>query len=408
MTHMEKYAELIIRTGVHVQPGQILVITASIELPEFVRMCTLKAYEAGASQVVVRWTDEQSDRLFYDMAADHVFDQVDEWKVLQRTDYAEKDAAFLSILSDDPEIMKGVDPSKLSRLSKAYAKPLKPYTSKMMSNRVAWCVVSMPTKAWASKVFPDLETEDAMEALWQAIIKSTRVDTEDPVAAWADHQAYLDSKLSVLNKAQFKAFNYSNLLGTNLRVELPDNHLWFGGADTHTDKGYKFVANMPTEEIFSAPKRDGVHGRVVASYPLVYNGVKIEDFWLEFKDGLVVDYGARKNQAILKELLNMDEGAKRLGEIALVPYDSPISNQKILFYETLFDENAACHFALGEAYPICVKDGETMTEDGLKAAGLNVSDVHVDFMVGTEDLTITGIHEDGREVPIFINGNYAY
>lgn len=408
MTHMEKYAELIIRTGVHVQPGQILVITASIELPEFVRMCTLKAYEAGASQVVVRWTDEQSDRLFYDMAADHVFDQVDEWKVLQRTDYAEKDAAFLSILSDDPEIMKGVDPSKLSRLSKAYAKPLKPYTSKMMSNRVAWCVVSMPTKAWASKVFPDLETEDAMEALWQAIIKSTRVDTEDPVAAWADHQAYLDSKLSVLNKAQFKAFNYSNRLGTNLRVELPDNHLWFGGADTHTDKGYKFVANMPTEEIFSAPKRDGVHGRVVASYPLVYNGVKIEDFWLEFKDGLVVDYGARKNQAILKELLDMDEGAKRLGEIALVPYDSPISNQKILFYETLFDENAACHFALGEAYPICVKDGETMTEDGLKAAGLNVSDVHVDFMVGTEDLTITGIHEDGREVPIFINGNYAY
>ena len=408
MKYMEKYAELIIRTGINVQPGQILVIAASIELPEFVRMCTVKAYEAGASEVVVRWNDEQSDRIFYDMAADHVFDQVDEWKVIQRTGYAEKEAAFLSILSDDPEIMNGVDPTRLSRLSKAYAKPMKPYYSRMMSNRNAWCVVSMPTKAWATKVFPDLSPDQAIEHLWDAITKSARVDLEDPVAAWADHQSYLDSKLTVLNESKFKAFKYRNGLGTNLTVELPDQHIWYGGADTHTEKGYKFVANIPTEEVFSAPKLNGVNGRIMASYPLVYNGVKIEDMWLDFKDGLVVDYGASNNLAVLKELLETDEGAKRLGEIALVPYDSPISNQKILFYETLFDENAACHFALGEAYPICVKGGESMSEDDLKEAGLNVSDVHVDFMVGTHDLDIIGIKDDGSEVKIFHEGNFAF
>lgn len=408
MKHMEKYAELIIRTGINIQPGQLLVIAASIELPEFVRLCTVKAYEAGASEVVVRWNDEQSDRIFFDMAADHVFDQVDTWKVIQKTGYAEKDAAFLTILSDDPEIMNGVDPTRLSRRSKAYAKPMKPYYSRMMSNRNAWCVVSMPTKAWATKVFPDLEADTAVEKLWEAITKSTRVDLDDPVAAWAEHQTYLDSKLDVLNKLSFKAFEYNNSLGTNLTVELPKDHIWFGGADTHTDKGYKFVANIPTEEVFSAPKRGGVNGKVVASYPLVYNGVKIEAMWLEFRDGLVVSYGAANNQDVLKELLETDEGAKRLGEIALVPYDSPISNQKILFYETLFDENAACHFALGEAYPICIKGGENMTEDDLKAAGVNVSDIHVDFMVGTEDLEIIGIKEDGTEVQIFHKGNFAF
>ncbi len=407
MKNMEKYAELIVRTGINIQQGQILVITASIELGAFVRMCTVKAYEAGAREVVIRWKDEKSDRIFYNMAAEDVFDQVDDWKVLRNIGLAEKDAAFLSILSDDPEIMKGVEPSRISRVNKAYAKPMKPYMSRMMSNRNAWCVTSMPSKAWAVKVYPDLPVEEAVEALWETILKATRADLEDPVAAWDEHQLNLNHKLDILNATQFRAFKYSNSLGTDLTVELPENHIWFGGADTHTDKGYKFVANIPTEEVFTMPHRSGVNGKVFASYPLVYNGVLIKDMWFEFKDGLVTNYGASENLETLKELLDTDEGAKRFGEMALVPYDSPISNQKILFYETLYDENAACHFALGEAYPICIEGGEDMSEEELKAHGANVSDTHVDFMVGTADLEIVGIKEDGTHIQIFADGNFA-
>jgi len=407
MKHMEKYAELIIRTGINVQKDQILVISASIELPEFVRICTIKAYEAGAKEVVVRWMDEQSDRIFYDMASDEVFDQVDEWKVQRNIGYADAGAAFLTILSDDPEIMKGIDPTRISRTRKAYAKPMKPYYSRMMSNRNAWCVTSMPTKAWATKVYPDLDADIAVDTLWEAILKSTRADLEDPVAAWTEHQNYLNTKLDILNQVQFRAFKYSNSLGTNLTVSFPENHIWYGGADTHLDKGYKFVANLPTEEIFTMPDLNGANGKVVASYPLVFSGVKIEGIWFEFKDGLVVDYGSDTHLNVLEELLGTDEGAKRLGELALVPYDSPISNQKILFYETLFDENASCHLALGEAYPICIKGGEDMDEATLKANGANVSDTHVDFMIGTEDLEIIGIKEDGTEIQIFHKGNFA-
>ena len=404
---MEKYADLIIRTGINVQKGQILVISASIELAEFVRICTIKAYETGAKEVVIKWKDEQSDRIFYDMASDEVFDQVDAWKVQRSVDYAQADAAFLTILSDDPEIMSGIEPTRLSRTRKAYAKPMKPYYSRMMSNRNAWCIASMPTKAWATKVYPDLEADLAVETLWEAILKSTRADLEDPVAAWQDHQNNLNTKLDVLNSVQFRAFKYSNSLGTNLTISFPENHIWYGGADTHLDKGYKFVANMPTEEVFTMPDRMGANGKVVASYPLVYNGVKIEGMWLEFEDGLVTNYGADTHLEVLEALLDTDEGAKRIGELALVPYDSPISNQKILFYETLYDENASCHLALGEAYPICIKGGENMDDATLKANGANVSDTHVDFMIGTHDLEIIGIKEDGTEIQIFHQGNFA-
>lgn len=407
MKYMERYAELVIRSGLNVQKGQTVVIRGSVELPEFIRMCTKKAYEAGAKEVVVYWLDEQIDRLFFDMAADEVYDETKAWRLAFFNDYADMDAAFLSIVSDDPDIMKGVPPTKLSRVQKAYAEPMKPWRSKLMSNRCSWSVVSMPTKAWATKVFPDLTEEAAVEALWEAIIKSTRCDQEDPVAAWAAHQEELDQKLKVLNETQFKTFKYKSGLGTDLVVDLPDKHVWFGGGDTHTDKGYRFIANMPTEEVFTMPRRDGVNGKVYASYPLVYNGVRIEDMWLEFKDGLVVDYGASENLETLKTLMDIDEGAKRLGEMALVPYDSPISNQKILFYETLFDENASCHFAFGEAYPICVQGGENMSEEELHAVGANTSDAHVDFMVGTADLEIIGVKADGTEVQIFKDGNFA-
>ncbi len=408
MKYMDKYAELVVRTGLNVQQNQRVIISGAIELAEFVRLCAVKAYEAGAKEVVINWKDEKSDRIFYDMASDEVFDEVKPWRVAFFNDYAEEDAAFLSILSEDPDNLKGVEPTKISRVQKAAAGPMKPWRNKLMSNRCAWCVVSMPTEAWAVKVFPDLSPEAAKEKLWESIVKATRCDLEDPVQAWANHQAALDRWLKVLNDNQFKTFRYSNSLGTDFTIDLPNNHVWYGGADAHTDMGYKFTANMPTEEVFTMPHRNGANGKVYASYPLVYNGVRIEGMWFEFRDGLVVDYGADENLETLEVLLAIDEGAKRLGELALVPYDSPISNQKILFYETLFDENAACHLALGEAYPICIQGGEDMSDEELLEAGGNKSDTHVDFMIGTKDLEIVGIKEDGTEMAIFSKGNFAF
>lgn len=408
MKFIENYADLLVRTGVNIRPGQTLVINSQLHTAEFARLCAVKAYEAGAKEVVMNWNDEKSGRIFYDMASDEVFDEVKAWKVAFNNHYAEIDAAFLTILSDDPNIFEGVEPSKMSRMNKAYAEHLKPYRSKLMSNKVAWCLGSVPSESWAKKVFPELEVDKAMEALWDAIFKATRADLEDPVKAWEAHDGNLREKLNRLNDIRFEKLVYKNSIGTNVEVKLPETHLWYGGADTHVVKNYRFVANMPTEEVYTLPKRDGVNGKIVSSYPLVYNGVLIKDFWFEFKDGMVVDFGANENQNMLDEILAMDEGAKRLGEVALVPYDSPISNLGLLFYETLFDENASCHFALGEAYPICIEGGEDMSEEELIEKGANVSDTHIDFMVGTEDLDIVGITKDGKEVQVFKNGNFAF
>ena len=338
MKHLDRYAELLVRTGVNIQDNQILHISIDIALAEFGRLLATKAYEAGASEVIMNWTDEKSARIRYDLASDEIFNQVDEWRVVRSNHYVDKNAGYLRIKSNDPDIMNGVDPSRISREIKAYAKPFKYYRNRLMANRNTWCVAAMPTPSWAKKVFPQLPEDEAVEALWEAIIKSTRVDMDDPVQAWADHQKNLDAKVKVLNDTQFKALKYSNSLGTDLTVELPDNHIWFGGADSHIPSGIKFIANMPTEEVFTLPKRTGVNGKVYSSYPLIYNGVQIKDMWFEFSEGKVVDYGANENLETLKELLGTDDNAMYLGEVALVPYDSPISNQGILFYDTLFDE----------------------------------------------------------------------
>lgn len=407
MTSLEKYAKLLIETGVNIQEGQTLVIKAPIEAPEFARLCARFAYEAGAREVVMRWIDGQSNRLFYEYADDEVFDETNEWFIQYNLHYAFIDSAFLFISAEDPELMKGIDPSKFSRTNKAYAEPLKPYQSRIMSNKNAWCVASIPTEAWAKKVFPDLNTKEAMEALWQAILTATRADLDDPVAAWKAHQENLNQKLEFLNTHQFKALRYKNSIGTDVLVELPKGHIWYGGSDKHIPKNYNFVANMPTEEVYTLPKYNGVNGKIVSSYPLNYNGLLIQDFWFEFKDGIVVDYDAKENKDALRELLSIDEGAKRLGEVALVPFDSPISNTGILFYNTLFDENASCHFALGEAYPICIKNGEDMTDDELNAHGANTSDTHVDFMIGTEDLSIEGLTYNNEVFHIFKQGNFV-
>lgn len=406
MTKIEKYADLLVRIGINIQPDQTLVIAAPIECADFARAAATKAYEAGAREVVMRWMDEKSQHIKYKMANDEIFDEFPEWTVEYFNHYADKDAAFLSISARDPELMKDVDPKRLARANKAGSVALEYYRSRMMSNKNVWCVASIPTEAWAKKVFPEATPEQAIEQLWDAIFKAVRVDQEDPVAAWKAHQSNLNEKLDFLNGHAFKALRYKNSIGTDVTVELPENHIWFGGGDA-APQGHTFVANMPTEEVFTMPKLDGVNGKIVSSMPLNYNGNLIEDFSFTFKDGLVVAYDAKKGKDVLTELLDTDEGAKRLGEVALVPYDSPISNQKILFYNTLFDENASCHFAVGKAYPTCVKGGEEMDKDALKAAGANDSLTHVDFMVGTEDLEIVGITANGEEIPVFKNGNFA-
>ncbi|MBU0927701.1 MAG: aminopeptidase [Spirochaetes bacterium] len=404
---MEQYARLLVRVGANVQKDQVLVIDSPIDCAEFARLAQVEAYRAGAAEVVFRWTDEKSARVGFDMAADASFDRYPEWARAFFDGYSDAGAAFLHIFASDPEIMKGVDPERMSRKNKAQARALEHYRSRQMSGKHVWCVASVPTVAWARKVFPGRGDAEAIEALWKAIYETVRIDRDDPVAAWKEHLAALRARIATLQGYAFTALRYRNGLGTNLTVALPIGHLWFGGGED-SPGGYEIVANMPTEEVFTMPHKDGANGRVVASMPLNHNGNLVEGFWFEFKDGLVVDYGADKGLDTLKSLLDTDEGARRLGEVALVPYGSPISRLGILFYNTLFDENASCHFALGKAYPTCVSGGADMDAAALAAAGANDSLVHVDFMMGSADLSITGIRPDGSEVAVFADGDFAF
>jgi aminopeptidase len=402
---MEKYADLLVRVGINIQNDQTLVVSAPIETADFARLLSSKAYEAGAREVVIRWIDEKSAKIRYDMAPDEIFDEAPEWVKAFFKEYAEKDAAFISISASDPELMKDVNPKRISRQNKAMNQALSFYRSRIMSNKNAWCVASIPTEAWAKKVFPN-DMEKSLELLWEAIFKAVRVDRDNPVEAWQKHQDELNLRRNFLEKNNFKSLRYKNSLGTDLEVKLVEGHKWYGGGDKGP-KGQIFFANMPTEEVFTMPDKYGANGKVFSALPLNYNGNLIESFWFEFKDGSVVDFGAKKGEEVLRGMIETDEGAKRLGEVALVPYDSPISNQNILFYNTLFDENASCHFALGKAYLLCVENGENIDPKDFDKMGINDSLIHVDFMVGTKDLEITGICHDGSEVPVFKKGNFV-
>lgn len=404
---LKKYAKLLIETGLNLQKGQTLVISSPVDSAPFARLCARCAYDVGCREVIVKWTDDALSREKYLRADNSVFDEVPEWFSHFHNDYSESGAAWLAISASDPEALKGVLPDRLRRTSIAVGKALEPYRRRQMTNFFPWCVASVPTEAWAKKVFPDKSGEKAVEALWDAIYEAVRVtDDGDPVKLWDEHRAKLSSRKRKLTEYQFRTLHYKNSLGTDLVVGMPENHVWEGG-DERTPSGLVFCANIPTEEVFSAPKFDDVNGVVFASKPLVLGGNIVDGFKLELKDGKIVKATAEKGQEFLENELSVDEGASFLGEVALVPYDSPISNSGILFYNTLFDENASCHFAFGTAYP-CVKGGQEMSPDELKAAGLNHSITHVDFMVGTSDLSITGTTKDGKEIPIFINGNFAF
>lgn len=407
MDKLKKYARLIVETGVNLKKGQTLVVGAPVECAEFARLVASAAYKAGARDVVMNYNDEAFSKIRFMSAPEEVFDEFPEWRKQMMIGYARQGAAFVTIASSDPEILKQADPERIARAQRAGATALKEYRQRLMSNQNAWCIASVPTKAWARKVFAGESEERAVELLWDAILKTVRVDADgDPVAAWKAHQARLKQSKDFLNECNFKYLRYKNSLGTDLTVELPDGHIWLSGAELTPD-GREFIANMPTEEVFTMPKKTGVNGTAVSAKPLNYHGNLIEDFTLRFERGKVVEYEAKKGREILQKLLEADENAVYLGEVALVPHDSPISNLNILFYNTLFDENASCHLALGKAYPTCIAGGASMSKEELERSGVNDSLIHEDFMIGTKDLEIVGVKQDGEEIVVFQQGNFA-
>ncbi len=404
---LREYAKLLVEVGVNIHKGQTLVISSPVECAHFARLCATAAYDAGCREVVLNWSDDYLSREKYLRADGEIFDSVPAWREQFYNNYAREGAAYLAISASDPETLAGVDPDRLLRSQKASAKALDPFYQLQMKNGFPWCIASIPIPSWAKKVFPDLGEEAAVTALWDAIFKAVRISGDGTaVEKWREHLAMLDQRRDTLNALKLKSLHYMNSLGTDLSVELPEGHIWASGGGTAAN-GCAFVANMPTEEIFTAPKKTGVNGVVCASMPLVDNGNIIENFRFTVKDGKIVEAVAEKGEEFLKVAISVDEGASYFGEVALVPYDSPISNQKILFYNTLFDENASCHLAFGEAYPECLEGGTEMTREEREAHGLNYSINHVDFMLGTKDLSIVGTTADGREVAIFKDGNFT-
>lgn len=400
------YADLAVQVGVNIQPNQYLYISASTETTEFVRLVVEKAYDAGARQVFVDWNDDAVTRIRYEKAPSDSFAEFPEWKVMERERLAEKGAAFMSIISQSPDLLKGVESSRISDFQKASGQALDKYRQYVQSDKISWTVIAAPSEAWAAKVFPELPVEERIPALWNAIFQSVRADQENPVQEWIEHDNRLHEKVDYLNQKRYRKLHYT-APGTDLTIELPEGHLWCGAGSVN-EKGHAFMANMPTEEVFTVPLKTGVDGVVSSTKPLSYGGNIIDHFTITFQEGRVIDVSAEQGEEVLKQLIDTDEGAKYLGEVALVPHTSPISQSGLLFYNTLFDENASNHLALGSAYAFCIEGGKTMSREELEQLGLNQSITHVDFMIGSAEMDIDGLLDDGSTEPIFRNGNWAF
>lgn len=404
---LKKYAELAINLGVNIQKGQPLVITAPVEAIEFVRLCVDEAYRCGSSKVDILWNDDLITKAHYENVDTEILKKVSPWKIQQRQEEVESKCAYLNIRSSLPGNLKHIDPKKLQEVNFALSTAMEPFRYYTMANVGQWCIVAIPNVTWAKTIFKDLKDEKAVEALWEAIFKAVRISsTNDPIVEWNRHNAELRQHNDLLNQYNFKSLHFKNSLGTDLVVGLVENHIWAGGSDT-TQGGIEFNPNMPTEETFTTPLRTGVSGIVYGTKPLNYQGKLIENFWIKFKDGKAVEFHAEKCEDALANLINLDEGSCYLGEVALISHNSPISNMDILFYDTLFDENASCHLALGAAYPNNIKDGESMSKEELIQNGCNVSMAHSDFMFGSHDMNIVGLTHDGQEIQIFKDGNFC-
>lgn len=405
-----EYAKLAVTVGSNIQPGQRLVLHSDVESAEFARLCVEEAYKAGAKEVILEWNDQILSRLHYEYQDIETLEEVKTYQLDKLTYFMDEKVARLNIYTPNPGILEGIDPEKIQKAAMAQMAPKQRQDFKRysMNNVTQWSLVSIPSKAWSKKVFPELNEEEALEAMWKAILGSVRVEEgKDPVEAWNKHNQMLHAHNKLLNDYNFKSLHFKNSKGTDLVVGLVPNHVWCGGAETALN-GVVFNPNMPTEESFTMPDRNHVDGRVYSTTPLNYGGVLIDEFWLEFKDGKVVDFDAKENRDSLQRLLDFDEGSRHIGEIALISYDSPISNLGILFYNTLFDENASCHMALGAAYPMNLKGGQSMSVEELQASGANTSSQHEDFMFGSEDMSITGLTQDDQVVDVFVNGNFVF
>lgn len=410
MTHQERldrYARLTIEHGVNVTEGKFVILNCPVFAAEFGRRVAEYAYKAGAADVIMNYLDEKFDRIRYDYADLEQFKSLPEWRAESRNYYARRGCCNIFIIAEDPEIFTGVDSEKLKSRAIAAKKAFKEYYDIMDRGELRWTIVAYPNDAWAKKIFPDDSTDEAVAKLWKAIFKTVRIDDENDVdRAWREHDAVLKERARKLNERSFSALHYKNSLGTDFIVGLADEHIWFGGSEADAE-GVVYFPNMPTEEVFTMPDRRRAEGRVVAAMPLSYQGTLIDGFYLDFKDGKVIAHGAEKGKEALDRLLDTDEGSRSLGEVALIPHRSPISDMGILFYETLFDENASCHLALGECYPNTMKGGEKLPEEELFARGGNRSVNHVDFMIGTADMMIDGITQTGEKIAVFRDGEFV-
>lgn len=401
---LQKYAELLVKSGSNVQEGQEVIIQAGLDQPEFVMTVVEECYKRGASRVKVEWTHMPLAKLNYTYRTLESLSEVTDVEKAQWQHKVDKLPCMLWIDSDDPDGLTGVDNEKISRSNINRFPIIKPYRE-ALENRYQWCIAAVPGKEWAHKIFPELPNEEAMEKLWEAILLTARVD-DDPVAAWEKHNAELAKHCELLNSFKLASLEYKSSNGTDFKVWLNPKGKFVGGSEKTLGKNV-FNPNIPSEEVFTSPMKGRAEGKVVSTKPLSYQGKLIENFWMRFENGRVTEVHAEKNQDVLEKMVAMDEGASMLGEVALIAYDSPINNTGILFYNTLFDENASCHLAVGRGFNETLRGFETMTGDECKAAGINDSMIHVDFMIGSKDMSIVGETESGERIQIFKDGNWA-
>ncbi|MCI5042344.1 MAG: aminopeptidase [Donghicola eburneus] len=402
---LDKLADVAVKVGLNLQEGQDLVITAPVEALPLVRRITAAAYRAGAGVVTPILSDAGITLARFENARDASFDKAADWLYAGMAEAFKGNAARLAIVGEDPMLLAEQDPEKVSRAGKANSIAYKPALEKIANFDINWTIVSYPTVAWASRVFPDLPEAEAVEKLANALFSSSRVLNADPVANWTDHNANLRKRTAWLNEQRFDALHFSGP-GTDLTVGLAEDHEWHGGASTATN-GITCNPNIPTEEVFTTPHSARVDGVVRSTKPLSHQGSLIDDIEVRFEAGKIVEAKASKGEAVLQKLLDSDEGARRLGEVALVPHSSPISQSGVLFYNTLYDENAACHIALGQCYSKCFLNGGDLSSEEIAARGGNSSMIHVDWMIGSAEMDIDGILHDGTRVPVFRKGEWA-
>ncbi len=403
---LRRYAKLLAKTGVNVKKGQWVIVQAELDQPEFVEMVVEELYRAGAGKVTVEWSHQPLASLNYKYQDEKTLADVAKWEIEKWELRTKELPAMLYLESSDPDGLKGIDQENFTSVRSARTKQFRPYRDEM-ENKYQWCIAAVPGKAWAKKVFPSLNVNQAVEKLWEVILQAARANGQDPVRAWADHNDEIARRCDYLNRLNLVELRYKSKNGTDLKVGLIEGSNFMGGGEESL-KGRYFNPNIPSEEIFISPKCGEAEGIVFSTKPLSYQGEIIEDFSIRFVNGRAVEAKAKKNQHLLEKMIAMDEGAAMLGECAIIAYDSPINNQNILYYNTLFDENASCHLALGMGFSNCVRGYETMTKEALKEKGINDSLIHVDFMIGSKDLEIVGVTKRGDRVAILTDGNWAF